>query len=193
MGINTKGNCESVLSADIKKLHIAPELSVPSMSKSITRHYVNLHFILPPTELSLINFLVFMSDSVCSFKYSTLLLNQYSKASERANSIYQTTHKLAHNTSLPSLRNAFINLVEMGLLVPLSKKGYYMVCPILVHNNNKAVYSPSKLLSEYSECFKSDNPSFALKCMCQNIKSKLDKKYKIVSENVTKNNTSKRR
>lgn len=195
MGINRKGNTEKVLSADIKSLHCCPDLKITSINKSITRHYVNLHLILPHTELSLINFLVFISDSVNVFTYETDLLIQFAKASDRAVDLYKAP-KVKYNTSMPSLRNAFMNLVEKGLLVPLKDKGKYMICPSLVYSSNRSLFSAKKILSDYKECYNSPNPSLSLKSMCEDIKDRMEKELlrtniNLRKENEAKNNTIK--
>lgn len=195
MGINRKGNTEKVLSADIKSLHCCPDLKITSINKSITRHYVNLHLILPHTELTLINFLVFISDSVNVFSYSTELLEQFTKASSRAADLYKVG-AIKYNVSVPSLRNAFIGLVEKGLLVPLKNKGMYMVCPSLVYSSNRSLFSGKKILRDYQNCYNSPYPSLSLKSMCQDIKETMDKELlrtnvNLRKENEAKNNTSK--
>lgn len=170
MGINKQGNSEKVIGADIKQLHCCPDLSINSMNKAITRHYVNLHLILSPTELTLLNFIVFISDSINIVKYDMTLLKQFSKASSRAVELYSADSKIAYNTSIPSLRNTFISLVEKGLLVPMKAKGEYMVCPALVFNSNWRLFNIKKILQDYSKAYNSPRPSESLKCLCEDIK-----------------------
>lgn len=198
MGINKQGNSEKVIGADIKQLHCCPDLSIHSMNKSVTRHYINLHFILPPTELTLLNFIVFISDAINVVKYDTTLLKQFDKASNRALELYAAGTKINYNTSMPSLRIAFISLVEKGLLVPMKAKGEYMVCPSLVFNSNWRLFSIKKILADYSKAYNSPHPSESLKCMCQDIKDRYDKELSRTNikdrlklkKNEAKNNSS---
>jgi hypothetical protein len=175
MGINKQGNTEKVLGADIKQLHCCPDLSIHSMNKSVTRHYINLHLILNPTELTLLNFIVFISDAINVVKYDINLLKQFDKASSRARELYAADTKIHYNTSMPSLRTTFIGLVEKGLLVPMKDKGTYMVCPALVFNSNYRLFNIKKILQDYSKAYNSQHPSESLKSMCQDIKDRYDK------------------
>ncbi len=182
-----------VLSADIKSLHYCTELMAKSSNKSITRHFVNLHLTLPYTDLVLLNFIVFMSDSANIIKYNTKLLNQFSKAAERSKELYSVTNKQEYNTSHPNTRKSFINLIEKGILVPMKLKGTYMICPSLVYNSNYRLFNGKELLSKYQEVYSSLNPSVALKCLCEEIKTKIDNELKRTNKklNEAKDNTHK--
>lgn len=188
MGINKSGNSESVISTEIKSLHYCPELMAKSSNKSITRHFVNLHLILPYTDLVLLNFIVFISDSANVIKYDTKLLNQFSKAAERGIELYSADHKIGYNTSHPNTRKSFINLIEKGILVPMKLKGTYMICPSLVYNSNHRLFNGKELLSRYQEVYSSLNPSEALKCLCEEIKSKVDNELKRTNKLLIKKN-----
>lgn len=195
MGINKQGNNERVVSVDIKKLHLCPDLSVTSMNKSITRHYVNLHYILNPTELSFLNFTVFISNAINVFKYDTNLLKQFEMATGMARELYSADSKIHYNTSIPSLRNAFVSLVERGLFVPMNKKGMYMICPAIVYNSNWRLFNIKKILQDYSKAYNSPHPSLSLKSMCEDIKKRYDNEINRANikktNNEAKNNTNK--
>ncbi len=180
-----------VLSADIKSLHLCPDLKTTSCNKSITRHFVNLHLTLPYTDLVLLNFIVFMSDSANIIKYNTKLLNQFSKAAERSKEIYSVTNKQEFNTSHPNTRQSFINLIEKGILVPMKIKGTYMICPSLVYNSNHRLFNGKELLSRYHEVYNSPNPSLALKYLCEDIKAKLDNELKRTNKKLIKRREAK--
>lgn len=167
-----------VTDTEIKSLHYCPDLMAKSCNKSITRHFVNLHLILPYTDLVLLNFIVFMSDSANIIKYDTKLLKQFSKAADRVTEIYSAGSKIEYNTSHPNTRKSFINLIEKGIMVPMKLKGTYMICPSLVYNSNHRLFNGKELLSRYQQAYVSPEPSDALKCFCEEIKSKIDNELK---------------
>jgi hypothetical protein len=131
MGINTKGNTNKVKSAELKILLITEELCNKSLDKVFTRHFCNLHLHLDRTELALITWLPYMSNHLNVFEYSTKLMEQFKKASIRADELYKRGER--YGITVHRSSNAFVSLIEKGLVIRLSD-GKYIVSPFLVYH-----------------------------------------------------------
>lgn len=142
-----------------------PHLKLGSYGKRISRHYVNLGLILHPDHYALFNFLVYMSDLSNTFKYSTLLLRQFRKASIISSEIYKVP-KVKYATSLPTTRKSFIYLVENCLIIKLNKPGYYMINPYLVYSSNQDILPNAKHIKECEKIMSEDDPIKLMQDYC---------------------------
>lgn len=184
-GLNRSGNTKKVESAVLKDLLIRRDLSPQSINRCFTRHYTNMSLVTHPNQWSLFNFLVFMSDSSGSFKYSTMLIKQFSKAAELAKYHYKVG-KIHYSTSPSIVRQSYIFLVENGLLVKLSLKGWYMINPFMVYNSNYRLFNGNKIMKEYLRVIQSADISTELTKYCDGIKEKVDKELLRTNINVRK-------
>lgn len=141
--MNTTGNTKKVEQCGLKELYPCQELLIPSTNKRFTRHYSNVGFYLPPSEYVLFNWLVYYSDQVNVITYSAELLKLYDKACSLAIKIYKP-EKVTYTTSMDSVRDSFISLVEKGLIIKMSAKSKYMMNPYMVFSNNFRIF-PAKL------------------------------------------------
>jgi len=148
-----KGNTKLVESVKLKELYPRQQIT-KGFDKRITRHYSNSSYYLTPDEYTLFNFITFMSDVDCSIKYSTLLLKQYDKSTDRAIEIYGSD-KVCYKTSMTNARNSFVSLVEKGLLIRLSVgKNLFMINPYVAFSMHS--YFPyKKIHSDYNNIVKS--------------------------------------
>lgn len=173
-GKNFSGNTRKVESTVLKDLLIKQELSPQSITRCFTRHYTNMALVIHPNQWALFNFLVFMSDSSGSFEYSTKLLSQFSKAADYAK-IHYKADKIHYSTSPSMVRQSYVFLVENGLLVKLSRKGWYMINPFMVYNSNWRLFNGKKLMKDYLVVINSGDISANLTKYCDGIKEKVDK------------------
>jgi len=184
-GLNRLGNTRKAESAVLKDLLIKQELSPQSITRCFTRHYTNMALAIHPNQWALFNFLVFMSDSSGSFEYSTKLMSQFSKAAEHAKNHYKAD-KTHYSTSPSMVRQSYVYLVENGLLVKLSLKGWYMINPFMVYNSNYRLFNGKKIMKEYLRIVNSDDISANLAKYCDGIKEKVDKELLRTNINLRK-------
>jgi hypothetical protein len=150
------GNTKLIESITLKELLPKQELADHSTVKSFTRHWCNIYLYLDPTECALFSWLVGYSDQVNVFTYSTTLLQQFDKASDRAMEIYGVD-KVKYKTSRDNARMTFISLVEKGLLIRLSGKNRFMINPYMVYSSNPRYFPRTKKHKEYLEIVNSSS------------------------------------
>jgi hypothetical protein len=105
-----------------------------------------------------------MSDDMNRLKYSTVLLEQYKAASNRAVELYKC-EKIHYNIDPSRTRESFIKLVEGGYLVKLTS-GEYMINPIMVYNR---VFKGKEIQEAYQAVVKSENVSEELTKYCESL------------------------
>jgi hypothetical protein len=142
------GNTKLIESITLKELLPKQELADHSTVKSFTRHWCNIYLYLDPTECALFSWLVGYSDQVNVFTYSTTLLQQFDKASDRAMEIYGVD-KVKYKTSRDNARMTFISLVEKGLLIRIKGKNRFMINPYIVYPSNHRKFNRASRHKEY--------------------------------------------
>lgn len=146
-------NTKQVENTKLKKMVPIHGISEDGLKKVYTRHYANMGLILPPDEYVLFNWLVFMSDSKCRFQYSTLLLNQFNRASKRFCEI-NNVDKIHYKIWRYSARESFISLIEKGYVLRISAKQKFMINPMVVNSGIFGLLSRKKMQDEYLEFMK---------------------------------------
>lgn len=165
------GNTKLIESITLKELLPKQELYDHSTTKSFTRHWCNIFLYLDPTECALFSWLVGYSDQVNVFTYSTTLLKQFDKASDRAMEIYGVD-KVKYKTSRDNARKTFISLVEKGLLIRIKGKNRFMINPYIVYSGNPRKFSRASKHREYLSIVKNtsaDKLESELTEYCNNI------------------------
>ena len=130
-----RGNTKIIESVVLKEVYAIQELGVNSCTKSFTRHWCNIYLYLDASECALFSWIVGYSDQVNVFTYSTTLLQQFNKASDRAMEIYGVD-KVKYNSSRDNARASFISLIEKGLVIRLSGNNRFMINPYMVYSSN---------------------------------------------------------
>jgi hypothetical protein len=142
------GNTKLIETITLKELYPKQELADQSTNKAFTRHYCNIFLYLDTTECALFTWLVGYSDQVNVFTYSTTLLEQFDKASDRAMEIYGVD-KVKYKTSRDNARMTFISLVEKGLLIRIKGKNRFMINPYMVYSSNPRKFARASRHKEY--------------------------------------------
>lgn len=169
------GNTKLIESITLKEVYPRQEISEFSCYKAFTRHWNNIYLYLDPTECALFSFLVGFSDAACIITYSTTLLKQFDKASDRAKEIYGVD-KIKYRTSRDNARMAFISLVEKGLLIRISGKNRFMINPYVVYNGNSTRFHRKNRHQEYLEIVNGADVANKLTEYCNNIEKEFKRK-----------------
>ena len=146
--VKSKGNTKKVDQVELKNLYITQSLSIHSLNKRFTRHYCNACLYLKPTEQVLLYWLVGYSNGINVIEYKTELLKQFDAASDRAREIYGK-ESIQYTTSTTNVREAFIGLVDKGLLIKLTKKANYMINPMVVYTHNWRIFKFNNCQKDY--------------------------------------------
>ncbi len=147
------GNTKLIESITLKELLPKQELADQSCNKAFTRHWCNIFLYLDATECALFTWIVGYSDQVNVFTYSTTLLQQFDKASDRAMEIYGVD-KVKYKTSRDNARMTFISLVEKGLLIRIKGKNRFMINPYMVYSSNPRKFARASRHAEYLDIIK---------------------------------------
>jgi len=147
-------NTKKVESSELKNLYITQPLLIHSLNKRFTRHYCNACLYLKPTEHVLLYWLVGYSNGINVIVYSAELLRLFDAASDRAIEIYGK-ERIQYTTSMTNVREAFISLVEKGMLIKLTRKSNYMVNPMIVYTSNKVIFDVNNCQKAYMDILKS--------------------------------------
>lgn len=149
-----RGNTKLVENSELKNLYITQPLLIHSLNKRFTRHMTNACLYLKPTEHVLLYWLVGYSNGINVIVYSTQLLRLFDAASDRAIEIYGK-ERIQYTTSMTNVREAFISLVEKGLLIKLTRKANYMINPMVVYTSNKVIFDVNNCQNAYMYILKS--------------------------------------
>lgn len=144
------GNTKLIESITLKEVYPKQDLANKGAGKLFTRHFNNIYLYLDPTECALFSWLVGYSDGINTFTYSTILLRQFDKASDRAMEIYGVD-KVKYKTSRDNARTALISLIEKGLIIRISGKNRFMINPYVVFTNDKNRFYKIPRHKEYLE------------------------------------------
>lgn len=142
------GNTKIIESISLKEVYPRQDLGERNAYKCFTRHWNNIYLYLDPTECALFSWLVGFSDTCSTITYSTTLLRQFDKASDRAMEIYGVD-KVKYKTSRDNARITFISLIEKGLLIRISGKNRFMINPYVVFINDKMRFKMIERHDEY--------------------------------------------
>lgn len=170
----SKGNTKLIETITLKELLPKQDLAECSVTKAFTRHWCNIYLYLDPTECALFSWLVGYSDQVNVFTYSTTLLQQFDKASDRAMEIYGVD-KVKYKTSRDNARMTFISLVEKGLLIRIKGKNRFMINPYMVYSSNPRKFARASRHKEYLNIIKhssADKLGSELTDYCNDIEKK---------------------
>lgn len=159
---------KSTLNTRLTNLWQMPKLRIQSLDKRFSRHWCNLALTLPPNELSLFSWLVYMSDRKNSFKWTDLLSKQYQKASKLAVEYYKIEN-IHYSISGKSVYASFRWLIDRGLIIKMTDKKRYMINPVIVY---PASMKGADIQKEYLERTSRHDIEKELKEMCDNIYNK---------------------
>lgn len=151
------GNTKLIESVSLKELYPYNELTHNSKNKSFTRHWCNIYLYLDITECALFSWLVGYSNQINVFTYSTVLLEQFDKASDRAMDIYKVD-KVKYKSSRDNARTALISLIEKGFIIRIKGKSRFMINPYIVYSSNNKKFARIKRHREYLDIIKHCKP-----------------------------------
>ena len=185
-----KGNTKKVEGTDLKQLYITQPLSIHSLNKRTTRHYFNACLYLKPTEYVLLNFITGYSNGINVIKYSIELLELFAAASDRAQEIY-AKDKIQYTTSTTNAREAFISLIEKGMVIKLTKKSHYMINPMMIYTHNFRIFNENNCQKAYMAILDSaDGDNDKIK---QGLTKYCDKLYSIFEKELLRTNINERK
>lgn len=149
-------NTNKALNSSAEKLPYLPILPVSKHRRVFTRHFVNTALWLSADEFMLLSYLCYQTNADNTFKYNTKLLEQFIAAIKAAREEY-SRYQDKCTTLLSTIfycRRQLVNLIEKGLILPTSRKGFLMLSPMLSYNsdivNNKKYKEVQEKYNEIS-------------------------------------------
>jgi hypothetical protein len=91
-------------------------------NKVVSKHFTNLSMCLPKINYALLNWLLYQSDVVGEFRYSTVMIRRFMDSVKLACEHYGFPDTL--QLSMSSARYAFKDLIEWGLVVKMEGKRF---------------------------------------------------------------------
>lgn len=137
-----------------------PPLNDGKMGRVVTKHYLNLSFILNPNHFSLLSFLIYQSKADNTVEYSTRLLLMYQKSITAGTEFYGSANE-SLNVSPPKSRLYFQYLIENGLLLPTTEPKQFMINPCLTYSK---LYVKAEFYKEWSQIYIGTQYNSVTKC-----------------------------
>lgn len=149
-------NTSIISKTKTKNLPYFPVLKVGKYRRVFSKHFTNTSLWLSPSESCLLNWYCYQAKADNTFKYSTHGLEQIRLSYIRANAEYNGI-KETNPYRLPQLRQALLNLIEIGLILPTNQRHIFMINPILTYNVDIITVKQYNELQEYYQTLSADN------------------------------------